>query len=103
MTHLLSLIVWTFFGAGAANVIAFAGAVIEASRLKAEGRGGEGPVILSSLWDPFGARFIQDVYTDRHRDYDSAFISLCIRVIRVATPLMFGLGLTLIVLSFTAP
>ncbi|MDQ8028272.1 MAG: hypothetical protein REJ23_06065 [Brevundimonas sp.] len=103
MTHLLSLVVWGFFGAGAANVIAFAGVAIEASRLKAAGRGGDGPVLLSSLWDPFGARFIQDIYTDRHRDYDSAFISLCIRVIRVTTPLFFVFGLTLIVLSFTAP
>lgn len=72
---------------GAANAIAFAAVSIRTSQLKAEGRVPPGtPGFLSALWDPFGAQFVEHVYTDHHRIYGSRIVTRCVQILRVCAP-----------------
>lgn len=93
--------VWALILVGGANVVAYFGAAIAAEIAKAAGRvSPDKPRFLPFFHDPFAARFIEHVYTDRHRDYGSAFITWCVRILRVTTPLTLILWIALMVSLF---
>ena len=72
---------------GVASVIASVVVSIRTSQLKAEGRVPPGtPDFLSALWDPFGAQFVEHVYTDHHRIYGSRIVTRCVQILRVSAP-----------------
>lgn len=37
--------------------------------------------------DPLGTHLIEDFYSDRHKSYNSRFITRCVKIARVAMPL----------------
>jgi hypothetical protein len=39
------------------------------------------------LFDPLGTHLIEGFYSDRHKSYDSRFITRCVKIARVAMPL----------------
>ncbi|WP_332658016.1 hypothetical protein [Brevundimonas sp.] len=75
---------------------------IRTSQLKAEGRVPPGTSdFLSAPWDPFGAQFVEHVYTDHHRIYGSRIVTRGIQILRVCAPaflvmvvVLFAAGIT---------
>lgn len=63
------------------------GAQFWAYHLRTSGIIPKGTPGFMRLFDPFGAHLIDGFYSERHTRYDSAFITRCVKIARIALPL----------------